>query len=79
MKNQWKLIVMKGFPPTRLVRYCCEYQREGGEKGNALFYELKGQTLTQKQYPCTRGNNAVGYFYAKPGTKTKKNAKKSGL
>ena len=39
-----------------------------GKKGNALFYELKGQTLTQKDNTrVPRGNNAVGYFYAKPG------------
>lgn len=26
----WKLIVKKMMPPTRMVRYCCEYLKEGG-------------------------------------------------
>jgi len=26
----WKLIVKKRMPPTRRVRYCCEYLKEGG-------------------------------------------------
>lgn len=30
--SMWQLIVKKGFPPTRLTRYCCEYLKErGGE------------------------------------------------
>jgi phosphoadenosine phosphosulfate reductase len=28
--TMWKLIVKKRMPPTRLVRYCCEYFKEGG-------------------------------------------------
>lgn len=29
----WQLIVKKGFPPTRLTRYCCEYLKEHGGEG----------------------------------------------
>lgn len=27
--NMWQLIEHKGFPPTRMRRYCCEYLKEG--------------------------------------------------
>jgi phosphoadenosine phosphosulfate reductase len=30
--SMWRLIVKKGFPPTRLSRYCCEYLKEQGGK-----------------------------------------------
>ena len=26
--TMWKLIEMKGFPPTRMIRYCCKYLKE---------------------------------------------------
>ena len=29
-KSMWDLIVQKRMPPTRLVRYCCQYLKEGG-------------------------------------------------
>jgi phosphoadenosine phosphosulfate reductase len=32
-KSMWQLIVKKGFPPTRLVRYCCEFLKERGGDG----------------------------------------------
>jgi phosphoadenosine phosphosulfate reductase len=28
--TMWKLIEKKGFPPTRMIRYCCEKLKEGG-------------------------------------------------
>lgn len=31
--NMWQLIEKKGFPPTRLVRYCCEELKEHGGVG----------------------------------------------
>lgn len=31
--SMWELIVKKLMPPTRLVRYCCEYLKERGGKG----------------------------------------------
>lgn len=33
----WKLIVKKMMPPTRLVRYCCEYLKERGGKGRKVI------------------------------------------
>lgn len=32
-KTMWQLIVHKGIPPTRLVRYCCAELKEKGGKG----------------------------------------------
>jgi phosphoadenosine phosphosulfate reductase len=32
-KNMWKLIIHKGMPPTRLVRYCCSDLKEHGGEG----------------------------------------------
>lgn len=32
-KTMWQLIVDKGMPPTRIVRYCCEVLKEHGGKG----------------------------------------------
>ncbi len=37
--SMWSLILKKGFPPTRVVRYCCEVLKEGGGKG---FYTITG-------------------------------------
>lgn len=31
--TMWDLIVRKGFPPTRKIRYCCEKLKETGGKG----------------------------------------------
>ena len=31
--SMWSLIVKKGFPPTRLMRYCCSELKEQGGKG----------------------------------------------
>lgn len=36
--TMWGLIEKKGFPPTRLARYCCEILKEGG--GNARLIAL---------------------------------------
>ena len=32
-KTMWNLIVHKGLPPTRLMRYCCEHLKEWNGKG----------------------------------------------
>lgn len=32
-KSMWQLIVEKGMPPTRLIRYCCASQKERGGTG----------------------------------------------
>ena len=35
--NMWNLIVKKRMPPTRLVRYCCEYFKENGGNGRVVI------------------------------------------
>ncbi len=35
--TMWNLIVQKGMPPTRLVRYCCEKLKERGGKGRVVI------------------------------------------
>jgi phosphoadenosine phosphosulfate reductase len=34
--TMWKLIEKKGFPPTRGIRYCCEYLKERGGEGRRV-------------------------------------------
>ena len=34
--TMWDLIVKKGMPPTRMVRYCCDVFKEGGGKGRIV-------------------------------------------
>lgn len=35
--SMWSLIVKKGLPPTRLMRYCCSELKETGGKGRMLI------------------------------------------
>lgn len=35
--NMWRLIIKKGFPPTRLIRFCCEKLKESGGKGRVAM------------------------------------------
>jgi len=34
--TMWQLIVKKMMPPTRIVRFCCEYLKEGGGDGRMV-------------------------------------------
>ena len=34
--TMWQLIVKKGMPPTRMVRYCCDELKEGGGCGRIM-------------------------------------------
>ena len=34
--TMWQLIVKKGMPPTRMVRYCCDELKEGGGRGRIM-------------------------------------------
>lgn len=36
-RSMWKLIVDKGMPPTRMVRYCCQVLKETGGKGRVCI------------------------------------------
>lgn len=35
--TMWQLIKHKGFPPTRIVRYCCDILKERGGKGQRII------------------------------------------
>jgi phosphoadenosine phosphosulfate reductase len=35
--TMWQLIVKKRYPPTRMVRYCCEILKEGGGSGRRVI------------------------------------------
>ena len=35
--TMWQLIVKKGMPPTRRVRYCCDELKEGGGRGRIVI------------------------------------------
>lgn len=35
--TMWQLIVKKRYPPTRMVRYCCEILKEGGGSGRLVI------------------------------------------
>ena len=36
-ESMWKLIIKKGFPPTRKVRYCCSELKERGGEGRFVI------------------------------------------
>lgn len=36
-KSMWKLIIEKGVPPTRAVRYCCQYLKEDKGEGKTVI------------------------------------------
>lgn len=35
--NMWNLIIKKKMPPTRLMRYCCDYLKESGGEGRVVI------------------------------------------
>lgn len=40
-KTMWQLIEKKGFPPTRGIRYCCEYLKERGGEGRMVMTGIR--------------------------------------
>ena len=62
-KTMWQLIVEKGMPPTRLVRYCCAELKERGGKGRVLI------TGVRKEESSSRAaNGGVVKILGKPKT-----------
>lgn len=53
-KSMWQLIVERGMPPTRLVRYCCKELKEGGGEGRF--------TLTGVRWAESRARKERGAF-----------------
>ena len=49
-KTMFELIVHKGIPPTRLVRYCCEFLKERGGKGRIKVTGVRwAESVKRKQ------------------------------
>lgn len=50
--SMWQLIVKKGFPPTRRVRYCCSELKERGGEGR---FVMTGVRWAESKKRCKRG------------------------
>ena len=58
-KTMWQLIHEKRMPPTRMVRYCCQYLKEGGGKNRFVVTgvrhaESAKRAKRQMTETCTR-------------------------
>lgn len=47
-KNMWQLIIHKGMPPTRPMRYCCEKLKEHGGKGRLKITGVRREESIQR-------------------------------
>lgn len=47
--SMWSLIVQKGFPPTRLVRYCCAILKETSGKNRAIATGVRRAESTKRR------------------------------
>lgn len=48
--SMWKLIVEKGMPPTRIVRYCCRELKERGGRGRKKITGVRwAESVSRKQ------------------------------
>ena len=47
--TMWKLIVKKGMPPTRMVRYCCDELKEGGGRGRVMLTGVRWAESTKRK------------------------------
>lgn len=47
-KTMWDLIVEKRMPPTRIVRYCCEYLKERGGYGRIIITGVRWQESAKR-------------------------------
>ena len=45
----WQLIVKKGMPPTRKVRYCCDELKEGGGRGRIAITGVRWEESTKRK------------------------------
>ena len=60
-KSMWQLIVEKGMPPTRLIRYCCASQKETGGKGR-----IKITGVRKDESVARAANSGVVKLIGKP-------------
>ena len=47
-KNMWELIVEKGFPPTRMIRYCCKRLKEHGGHDRIVVTGVRWQESARR-------------------------------
>lgn len=47
--NMFSLIVQKGMPPTRLMRYCCRVFKEGTEKNRVIAFGVRAVESRNRQ------------------------------
>jgi phosphoadenosine phosphosulfate reductase len=64
----WQLIVKKRMPPTRTVRYCCQYLKEGGGAGRRVITGIRweesyGRSKRKMVEACFRDSRK---FYVSP-------------
>lgn len=48
-RTMWQLIVHKGLPPTRLMRYCCSSQKERGGEGRFVVTGVRWSESTRRK------------------------------
>lgn len=48
--TMWQLIVKKGMPPTRKVRYCCDVLKEGGGRGRIAVTGVRWEESTKRKH-----------------------------
>lgn len=65
-KSMWQLIVDKGMPPTRLMRYCCSELKERGGKGRVKITGVRWAESNNRQ-----SNADVVKIIGKPKTTQK--------
>ena len=46
--SMWNLIVKKRMPPTRVVRYCCEYLKERGGSDRLVMTGIRGKESNKR-------------------------------
>jgi len=47
-ESMWELIVRKGFPPTRIIRYCCAELKEGGGKNRTVVLGIRAEESAKR-------------------------------
>jgi len=61
--TMWTLIPHKLMPPTRLVRYCCEFLKEGGGEGRVVLTGVKKADSTARRksqvYSCRKKGKVI--------------------
>lgn len=48
-KSMWQLIIENGFPPTRLMRYCCKNLKEYGGEGRFKVLGIRWQESSKRK------------------------------